>query len=159
MGTKPDNARLLILHVGRAVYHELLLTNFESLEPKLFHQLAEGFAKRMSKDERYKLNVCRDEAERKGIELPEWEGKDIELVGTWMVDQLATLGMLSIKTRQQAGKVRVMESAMCPETITLIDSIREMVVENSRTSCRASSRLRIGLVTMRADGTPTRCAG
>lgn len=131
MGTKPDNARLLFLHVGRAVYHELLLTNFESLEPKLFHQLAQGFAKRMSKDERYKLNVCRAEAERKGIELPEWEGKDIELVGTWMVDQLATLGMLSIKTRQQAGKVRVMESAMCPETITLIDSIREMVVENS----------------------------
>lgn len=131
MGTKPDNARILITEVGKAVYHEYLLTNFESLQPKLFHQLAMGFAKRMSKDERYKLTVYKAEATRKGLDLPEWETADIERAGVWLVDQLASLGMLTASTEQVSGKMRVLVSGMTPETTALIDGIRDMVVENS----------------------------
>lgn len=131
MGAKADRARVLITEVGKAVYHELLLTNFESLEPKLFHQLTLGFARRLDMNERYRLNAYREEAESKGLALPEWEGSDIERVGAWVVSELATLGMLTIQTQSLAKKQRVLVSALTEETSTLISGIREMVVENS----------------------------
>lgn len=131
MGPKGDNARTLFSQVGRAVYHEHLLENFSNLEPKLFHQLANGLARRMSKDERYRLTVYRVEAQKRGLELPEWEGEDIERAGVWMVDHLIALGMLTVQTQSLSKNNRVLVSRMTEETVQRIDQVKHMTVENS----------------------------
>lgn len=131
MGNTADNARILFSSVGAAVYHELLLRDFDTLDPKLFHSLANGAGRNMRAGERYRLEVFKSEGARKGVVLPEWEMEDIERVGVWFADQLATLGMLTIATRQLSNKHRTMESALSAEAATLIEGIRDRVVENS----------------------------
>lgn len=133
MGKKFDNARMLLAELGGAAYHEHLLEHFSTLEPKLFHQLAKGFAQRMSRDERYRLNVVRDAAARCTPPriLPEWDTSDIERLGVWLADCLATLGMLTIETRSIAKNHNVLVSGITEDTIQLIERIRHDAVENS----------------------------
>lgn len=131
MGKHGDKARVLFLEVGKAIYHEHLLENFSTLDPKLFHQLANGFAKRMSKDERYRLTVYKREAQKHDLELPEWEHEDIERVGVWAVDRLIEQGMLTVETRYIAKNTTVLESSITDATAQRINQIKEMTVENS----------------------------
>uniref|UniRef100_A0AAU7J861 DNA-directed RNA polymerase n=1 Tax=Xanthomonas phage MK21 TaxID=3148942 RepID=A0AAU7J861_9CAUD len=131
MGNTADNARIMLSSVGSAVYHELLLREFDTLDPKLFHSLANGAGRNMYAGERYRLEVFRAEGAQRGVALPEWEMEDIERVGAWFSDQLATLGMLSISTRQLASKHSMMEATLSEEVTELIDGIRDEVVENA----------------------------
>lgn len=129
MSNKHDNARVLFDDVGQAAYHEHLLAHFEGLEPKLFKQLTMGFAKRMSKDERYRLNVVRAEAAAKGRELPEWDSEDIQRLGRFMAGLLVDHGMLTLTTRQVKKLGRITESAMTEDCATLVQDIRHDVIE------------------------------
>jgi DNA-directed RNA polymerase len=133
LGRKFDNARMLIAALGEAAYHEHLLEHFSALEPQLFHQISRGFAQRLSRDERRRLNLVRDAAARctPPRVLPEWDTADIERLGTWMADALATLGMLTIETRSLGKSHTVLVSAITEETVALIEDIRHDAIESS----------------------------
>lgn len=128
---KYDNARILFTEMGQAAYHEHLLEHFSHVAPDLFNSLAKGFASRMSKDERYRLNLVRDAAAEAGQVLPEWEQADIERLGMWMADSLATLGLLTITTRRKGPTESVMESSLTEACMKIVDESKSMVIENS----------------------------
>lgn len=130
MGRKGDNARVLFSELGQTAYHEHLLTHFQSLEPKLFNQLTQGFAKRMSKDDRYRLNVVRAEAAKRGKELPEWDSEDIQRLGHFMAGLLVDVGMLELRTEQR-GKERHTVSMMTDDCAQVVKDIRHDVIEGA----------------------------
>ncbi|WPJ54349.1 RNA polymerase [Klebsiella phage RCIP0075] len=130
MGRKADNARVLFSELGQTAYHEHLLTCFEGLEPKLFNQLTQGFAQRMSKDERYRLNVVRAKAAEKGRELPEWDVEDIQRLGHFMAGLLVDVGMLELKTEQR-GKERHTVSFMTDECAEAVQHVRHDMIEGA----------------------------
>lgn len=132
MGRKHDNARVLFDDLGQTAYHEHLLTHFDHLEPKLFKQLTTGFAKRMSTDDRYRLNVVRAEAARcdPPRELPEWDVEDIQRLGHFLAGLLVDCGMLELKTEQR-HKERHTVSFMTEECSQLVQDIRHDVIEGA----------------------------
>lgn len=133
VGHRGDNARILFASLGEAAYHEHLLEHFSSIDPDLFHQLTQGFAKRMSRDQRYRLNVVRDAARSRAepINLPEWDGVEIERLGIWMADALASLGLLEIETITRGPKDRTMVSTLTQDALAVVASIKAEVIESS----------------------------
>ncbi len=131
VGTKCESARTLFRELGQAAYHEHLLEHFSDLQPDLFNQLSRGFANRMSKDERYRLNVVRDTARERGVHLPEWDFNDVERLGMWFANALHDLGMLDIETVQISRTEKNMVSRLTEDAMGVIESAREQVIENS----------------------------
>lgn len=131
VGPSGFDARILFAELGEAAYHEHLLEHFSEIEPDLFHNIAKGFSKRMSKDEQYRLNVVRNAARDAGKVLPEWDANDIERLGMWMADALHTLGMLNVDTEHTGPKVSELRSSFSEGAAAVIDQVKHSVIENS----------------------------
>ncbi|QVR48654.1 DNA-directed RNA polymerase [Stenotrophomonas phage BUCT609] len=82
------------LSIGKAVYHEHLLTQFAEVNPTLFYYLMNDIEKRMSADERYKMNVMRNQAKKNDIDFHEWSNGNVLQVGYYLIDKLVQVGML-----------------------------------------------------------------
>lgn len=133
VGPKQEDARILFMHLGEAAYHEYLLQHFSDMDPDLFHQVYQGLSKRMSKDERYRLNKVRAAAAKRAepITLPEWDANEIERLGCWFADSLHTLGMLDVDTERKSKVQTVLVSRFTESALAVVGEARERVIENS----------------------------
>lgn len=90
--------------IGGTIYGELLLKNFEDIDPGLYHTMIRDLASRMSKSERHRLTVFRMEAKKRGMELPEWGQADKIQVGMYVLDHLVQAGLCGIDKTYVHGK-------------------------------------------------------
>jgi DNA-directed RNA polymerase len=131
-----STGRMLMSGVGKAVYHELMLSMFSEEAPELFYTLVNDLGRRMSKSERHRINVFRLKMKEAGVPVPEWGGAGTQQIGAYLVDQLSTLGMLDIdkasvsaaKGTQVRNTINVRLSDDCLE---LVNQIKEMVAETT----------------------------
>ncbi|AZQ96400.1 putative DNA-dependent RNA polymerase [Aeromonas phage ZPAH7B] len=71
--------------IGRRVYGELALASFRDINPELYEALTKDLQTKMSQDLRHKLTVFRMQAQKAGIELPEWTPSQKAQVGSYLV--------------------------------------------------------------------------
>lgn len=135
-GTDLDGpaGRAVMTDVGKAAYHEHLLTHFSNIEPVLFYHLTNDFERRMSKNERHRMTVYKLQAEKHGVVLPEWGVGDREQVGTYLMEKMTELGFCTIdvvhvgRGKQQRTKYSV---AITAEVRALVDQITEFCIEST----------------------------
>lgn len=128
--------RAIVSEVGRSVYHEYLLQHFADAEPDLFHHLVNDFERRMSKNERHRMTVFKMQAKKAGVEFIEWGSSERDQVGSYLIEQLHALGMLTVKsvTIPHAHKNNIrtkLLSTMSEEAMKLIEDITEFAVEST----------------------------
>lgn len=82
--------------LGRSVYGEKLLTEFEEINPKLYYTLVNDFERRMTKSEKHRLVVFKREAESNGISLPVWTTEDCASVGSILLYLARDIGLVSL---------------------------------------------------------------
>lgn len=135
MNTSADQShtRGLMLELGKAVYHEYMLTVFEHVEPDLFYALVNDFDKRHTGED-HRLTVFKLQAKAHGITWNEWPIGAKEQVGGYLLESLQQLGMVEInKTgRFNHGKVRYeMQCNLNPDVLTMITNIKDIIVETT----------------------------
>lgn len=120
------NLTRLAKQVGNMVYGEVVLRAFESIQPALFNVLVMDLKNRMSKSERHRLNVVRNQAEKEGIELPEWSSADRVLVGMALLHELEELDMVSTRAVTIRGKTERLVR-LAPDLYSMLDNIKNFV--------------------------------
>lgn len=128
--------RSVVAEVGKSVYHEYILERFADIAPDLFHTLVNDFERRMSKNERHRMTVFKMQAKEAGIEFTEWGSGDRDQVGAYLLEQLAGLGMLTVKavTIPAAHKNNIrtkLLATMSDETAELIEQIKGFAIEST----------------------------
>ena len=130
--------RSTIAAVGKAVYHEHLLAQFADAEPVLFYHLLNDMDRRLSTNERHRMTVMKLQARKNGVEFREWATADRDQVGSYLVDQLSVLGMVSISVtnvqERFGGVVRtktVTLVSLTDECANLIRQISDFVIETT----------------------------
>lgn len=96
MGNDLCNVRGLSTFIGRSIYTELLLLDFDKANPELYYTLARDFQRRMSKSELHRLKAMRHEAKKNGIAIREWPLGAREQVGMYLLSLLEGAGMIEI---------------------------------------------------------------
>lgn len=86
--------------IGRTINRELVLTQFEMQNPELYHTLARDFARRLTKDERHRLVVFKQQAEKAGIKVTEWPLGAFNQVGSYLLELMETAGLITIDENQ-----------------------------------------------------------
>lgn len=130
------SGRDLMGSLGKAVYHELMLSMFSEEAPELFYTLVNDLGRRMSKSERHRLNVFRIKMKEAGVPVPEWGAAGTQQIGAYLVDQLSELGMLEIEKytvpAAQAKNVRnTIDVRLSDSCFELVSQIKEMVAETT----------------------------
>ena len=133
---KLANVRSVMTQVGKAVYHELLLSLFEAAEPDLFYTLVNDLGRRMSKSERHRMTVFKMQAKEAGVPFPEWGAGGVQQVGGYLVEQLEQLDMVeTLRTTEVAGRAsRVrngIEIKLAAGVLALVDQIKGHVIETT----------------------------
>lgn len=131
-----EAARTVMTEVGKACYHELLLSLFEDINPDLFYTLVNDLGRRMSKSERHRMTIFKMQAKKNGIAFPEWGAAGTQQVGGYLLDCLASLGMVETYSATtsygNAKKTRtVINTKMTPEVLELIFELKEHVIETT----------------------------
>lgn len=126
-----NSGRNVLTAVGRAVYHELMGRLFEGANPALFFTLVNDLDRRLSKDERHRINVLKAKAKESGIEFPEWGSAGVTQVGAYLVNALEGLGMVkSVRTQQGGARTRQgIDIVLSDDVSQLIETVREMCRE------------------------------
>ena len=119
-------ATALAVSLGSSIYGEVLLRSFEDINPALFHVLTRDLKRRMSKDERHRVNVFRREARAHGIDFPEWTRADKVLVGHAILREMEGLGLVERRTMRSRGVTTALYD-LHPEIRDLLDQIKEFV--------------------------------
>jgi DNA-directed RNA polymerase len=96
LGNDLCNVRGLSTCIGRSIYTELVLRDFDKANPELYYTLARDFQRRMSKSERHRLNAMRHEAKKNGIVIRDWPLGGREQIGMYLLSLLETAGMIDI---------------------------------------------------------------
>lgn len=120
-----NNSQLSKL-IGNMVFGEVVLRTFEDIHPALYNVIVRDLKNRMSKSERHRLNVIRAQAEKEGVELPDWSTTDRLLVGAAMIHELADLGMLEISSIVVKGKTEKYVR-LSTDVVDILDQIKEFV--------------------------------
>jgi len=126
VGEAELNLTDLAKRVGNLVFGEVVLREFEEIEPALFNVLVSDLKNRMSRSERHRLNVFRNQAEKEGIALPDWSTADRVLVGMALLHELADLDMIATTIRAVQGKSERFV-ALSPDVFDLLDNIKSFV--------------------------------
>lgn len=128
--------RNVVSEVGRSVYHEYLLEHFADIAPDLFYSLVNDFERRMSHNERHRMTVFKMQAKKAGIVFNEWSSGDCQQVGSYLMEQLSRLGMVT--TRKQTipsaskNNIRVkVIVTLTEDCLALIDQIKDFAVEST----------------------------
>ncbi|UYA98864.1 hypothetical protein IVIADoCa7_38 [Xanthomonas phage vB_Xar_IVIA-DoCa7] len=127
---KPDG-RKCITSVGRAIYHEHLLTQFSDVHPVLFNHMTNDLDRRLSVNEAHRMRVLRDQAKKAGQNLREWTVAEREQVGAYLVEQLAVLGMVTVtndRTRTNFAVTNQIIVSINPDVMNLVSQIDDHVI-------------------------------
>jgi len=142
MQEKEAQARRVTLVVGKAIYNELILSVFENIEPKLFYTITNDLSRKMSKSERYRITVFKDQAKKAGIVFPEWGIAGATRVGAYLVDVLEQLGAVQTQRVRKAtlnsysggGGKRTyrdeLQISLDDGCLELIGSIKDFMIES-----------------------------
>jgi DNA-directed RNA polymerase len=132
LGTDMCNVRGLAQVIGRSIYTELLLSDFDTANPELYYTLARDFQRRMSKSERHRLNAMRHEAKKHGIKVREWPLGAREQVGMYLIGLLEGAGMIEVlPCRIQYGKNVPPDVVFTASLLSKIDKIKAYVALTS----------------------------
>lgn len=112
--------------IGCRLYGETLLRVFEDVEPGMFAALTSDFKSRMSRSERHRINAFRHQAEKLGVNVPEWGTDDRILIGTVLIHELFELGVLE-QRNVRSGKKTTKMISLPPETVASLEDIAEQV--------------------------------
>lgn len=123
--------------IGQRLYGELLLRQFENIEPAMYHALVMDFKKRMSKSERHRINVFRHQAQKLGVTPIEWSTDLRIVVGLAMIHELKSLEIVSVYRALNKSKHTTNYVQLPEETLQLLSSVKEQVAMLSpcRTPC------------------------
>lgn len=82
-----DNRGLsaVAMTIGKTIYGELALNYFRDMNEELYETLVHDLQKKMSKDLRHRLTVMRMQAEKNGIEIPDWTPAQKLQVGLYLL--------------------------------------------------------------------------
>jgi DNA-directed RNA polymerase len=112
--------------IGETLYGETLLEAFENIEPDLYYTLVRDFERRMTKSERHRLTVFKQQAAKNGIHLPVWSSEDKLAVGTVLIYLAREIGLIDITEAMERGKT-VREYKLMPEIAGMLDHIKGFV--------------------------------
>lgn len=128
LSSRPENHRQLAYGIGRTVHRELVLAQIEQEAPDLYHTLSNDFARRLSKDERHRLVVFMQQAEKAGLDITKWDIGSREQVGFYIMGLLETAGLLVLGTEVRTGYKRdALEVLMHPDIVERIDKVKAYV--------------------------------
>ena len=120
--------RKLAYSIGTGVHQELVLEQIAQAEPDLYHTLCKDLGRRLSKSERHKMAVMRNQAVKAGIEWREWNIGSREQVGFYLLQLLLDSGLLTLGPEQRRGVKHVTrEVYLHPEVMERIDQIKGYV--------------------------------
>jgi DNA-directed RNA polymerase len=126
------NARGLSNGIGRSVYTELLLADFDKANPELYYTLARDFQRRMSKSERHRLNAMRHEAKKHGIVIRDWPVGGREQVGMYVLGLLEAAGMVDVLPMQiKNGRNVPPDVVLTASLLSKLDKIKSYVALTS----------------------------
>lgn len=114
--------------IGKAVYSEHLLDQFAEVKPELFHYLLNDIDKRMSADERYKMNVMRNQALKAGVQFKEWSNGQVLQVGYYLIDKMVEVGLLTM-TNERVNAQNVVEIGFTERAEFFVSQISERIIE------------------------------
>lgn len=112
--------------VGQTIYGEVLLQEFENIEPDLYFTLVKDFERRMTKSERHRLTVFKMQAAKQGINLPEYSPEDKLATGTILIYMAKELGLVELEEVRE-GKKYKRHMVLTPEVKHLLDSVKDQV--------------------------------
>lgn len=118
--------------IGRSIYTELLLRQFDAANPELYYTLSRDFQRRMSKSERHRLNAMMHEARKAGIEIPVWPVGAREQVGAYLLGHLHTLGMVDLfPPRIVNGRNKPGDAVLTQALLVKLDKIKAYIAVTS----------------------------
>ncbi|WYW04337.1 RNA polymerase [Pseudomonas phage vB_PpuP-Kurepalu-1] len=112
--------------VGKSIYGEKLLTQFEDINPELYYTLVHDFERRLTKSERHKLTVFKQQAQKNDIALPVWSAAEVVSVGSILVYLARDVGIVDFETRFEKKR----QTLFChpnPDVAGLMDQITSFV--------------------------------
>ncbi|CUH74604.1 RNA polymerase [Cronobacter phage Dev-CD-23823] len=97
--------------LGKALYGELALATFRDMKADLYEVLTEDLQRKMSKDLRHRMTIFRMQAQKNGIELPEWTPSQKLQVGMYLIGLMSTpnedgIAILNMSLRQVGRKTK-----------------------------------------------------
>lgn len=130
------DGRNVVKAVGTNVYHEHLLVQFADAEPTLFYHLLNDMDRKLSVNESHRMTVFKMQGRKNGVEFKEWGQAQRDQVGSYLIDQLAVLGMVNVgvssETRLTSGRRQtktVVHVELAEDVRKLITQISEFVIE------------------------------
>jgi DNA-directed RNA polymerase len=120
--------RALAYDIGRTIHHELVLAQIEDHNPALYHTLAQDFQRRMSKDERHRMTVFKQQARDAGIIIVEWPRGARDQVGLFLLGLLEDAGLVELApARIVNGKTEYRAVTLSPSVMARINEVKEYV--------------------------------
>ena len=87
--------------IGRVVYAEYLMTNFEKINPPLFNSLLREYGKSMTSDEAHLIKAFKAKYTNEGIDFPTWGIGDMEHVGKYLLARMAAHSFIELWNRTE----------------------------------------------------------
>jgi DNA-directed RNA polymerase len=123
-----DNHRKLAYELGRTVHCELVLAQIEDYNPGLYYTLAHDFQRKLSKDERHRMTVFKQQAHKAGILFTEWPKGARDQVGMYLLEILEIAGLLEISPQYiEKGKTAYRKVALAQDIIVRINEVKDFV--------------------------------
>ena len=126
--TVESNERTLGNRIGSTIHGELILVQIDEHNPDLFYVMSNDLGRRLSKSERHRVAVMRDQARKANIELVEWPIGARAQVGMYLQGLLIEAGMLTMdETRKQTPGRRPGSFSSEPRGVALTPEIQERI--------------------------------
>lgn len=97
MTTGGNDERSVSNLVGSTINRELVLAQIEFQSPELFHTLSEDLGRRLSKNERHRVNMMRVSAKKAGLVWQDWEPTDRLLIGQFLLGLTVDAGIVEFE--------------------------------------------------------------
>lgn len=115
------------MSIGRTVYAEVALRQFEGINPELYYTLVEDMERRMTKSERHRMTVMRLSAEKDGTPLPYWDVATKMGVGTLLLGAAQDMGIIRSYDVRGVKMKTTKYAELVPELRELIEQIKGFI--------------------------------
>lgn len=112
--------------IGRTVYGEVILGQFEDMNPELYFTLVNDLERRMTKSEQHRMAVLRNSAKKDGLSLARWDSATTADVGTLLCGIARDFGLVEFHNIKH-GKRLEMIVELVPELTALLEQIKGFV--------------------------------
>lgn len=112
--------------IGRTVYGETLLAAFEDINPELYFTLVNDFERRMTKDERHRMQVFKASAQKEGVALPHWTTQEVGTVGALLSSLARDIGLINTETVRNGRKTTLLVT-LAPDVAGIVEQITDFI--------------------------------